>query len=167
MKFISICVYLTLITWLPGQGQNKGLEIDRLKYYSAISSGNITQIDEELSSLKADPNEGNDAFIGGLLMRKAGLESIPMEKMKLFKAGQVKLEKAIFDDSANVEYRFIRLMIQENAPGIVRYHKDLQKDKSYIEKSFKNLPADLQNSIMHYSKTSRILKPPDLNSKNE
>ena len=166
MKFIHICACLTIITGSPALGQNKGNQIDRIKFYSVVSSGNLKKINAELNSLKSDFIEGKDAFIGGLLMRKAGLETLPREKLKLFKAGRIKLEKAILEDSTNAEYRFIRLMIQENAPGIVRYHGDLPGDKYYIEKSFKTLSPDLQNAIINYSKTSKVLKPSDLINEN-
>ena len=74
-----------------------------------------------------------------------------------FKAGKVKLESAIEKDSANTEYRFLRLMIQENAPKILGYHTALEKDNLYIRKNFKTLSPVVQQAVLGYSRQSKII----------
>ena len=64
-------------------------------------------------------------------------------------------------DKDNGELRFLRLMIQEHAPGILNYKDDLEKDSLYIRQSFKKLPADVQQAITDYSKTSKVLRSED------
>ena len=47
----------------------------------------------------------------------------------------------------NVEYRFLRLPIQEHAPKIIKYQKDIQKDKEMIIREYKNLDKLMHNNI--------------------
>ena len=91
-------------------------------------------------------------------MKKAGLAGIPVQKLNLFKQGHKELEAAIKREPKNVEFRFLRLMIQENAPGVLGYKDQLPEDSEYIKKSYKTLPDEVQRAIEDYSKKSKILK---------
>jgi hypothetical protein len=51
----------------------------------------------------------------------------------MFKSGRSKLESAITKDKENTEYRFLRLIIQEHAPRIVKYRNELEKDSKWIQ----------------------------------
>ena len=86
----------------------------------------------------------------------------PKKKLDLFKEGHKKLEAALNKDSSNTEFRFLRLMIQEHAPGLLGYKRELEKDRLYIKNNFKKLPPVLQDAVISYSKESKILKPGDL-----
>jgi hypothetical protein len=102
-----------------------------------------------------------DAYEGALLIRKAGLVKLPAEKLKLFKKGRIKLETALLNDADNGEYHFLRLAVQENAPKIVKYKANIETDKAYVKKTFKNLSPAVQHAIVEYSKNSKILRPQD------
>ena len=103
------------------------------------------------------------AFEGALINEKSRFgKQAEGKKLNLFKDGHKKLESAIKKDGDNAEYRFLRLMIQEHAPGILGYKDDLKKDSAYIRQSYKKLPAEVQEAISNYSKTSKILKSEDL-----
>jgi hypothetical protein len=97
-------------------------------------------------------------------MKKAGLVGGPGKKLRTFKDGHKRLEAAIQKDSNNAEYRFLRVMVQENAPGILNYNKELQTDGEFVNKHFEKLPPVVQKAITDYSKRSKVLKPA---SKNE
>jgi hypothetical protein len=90
-------------------------------------------------------------------MKKAGLVLNPAEKLSLFKNGHKKLEAAIKNSTENVELRFLRLIIQENAPSILNYNDDLEKDSIYITQKYKRLPDNIQKVIIDYSKKSEFL----------
>lgn len=91
-------------------------------------------------------------------MKKAGLVKNVKSKLKLFKEGHHKLEEAIEKDNSNIEYRFLRLIIQENAPDILNYNKDIKKDSAFIKENYKNLPVVVRDAIEDYSKKSKVLK---------
>ena len=143
----------------------KGIEweqiFDRPAFYSIMASGNIEDLNAELELLSSASICEKEAYEGALLMRKAGLLKKASEKLELFKQGRIKLETALLNDSINGEYHFLRLSIQEHAPEVVKYRSELEVDKQYIIKTFKNLLPDVQQAIIDYSKNSIILHPQD------
>lgn len=46
------------------------------------------------------------------------------------------MEGAIPGDKNNSEYRFLRLMIQENAPDILGYNMEIEEDAAAVKKHF-------------------------------
>lgn len=135
---------------------------NRKDFYSVMASGDAKAIDEQINLLKNCTLEGKPAFEGALLMKKAGIMNGVGKKLSLFKDGHKKLEGAISENDSNAEYRFLRLMVQEHAPKMLGYKEDLKKDSAYIRQSYKKLPAEVQEAIINYSKTSKILRSDDL-----
>ena len=153
------CAIFFLVTGVCLQGNSQSF--NRKDFYAVMASANLKNVDGQINLLKNWGVAGKQAFEGALLMKKAGLVKVPAKKLSLFKQGHKKLEAAIDDDKDNGEYRFLRLMIQENAPGILGYKKDLDKDSAYLRQSFKKLPTDVQQAITDYSKTSKALRTED------
>jgi hypothetical protein len=71
------------------------------------------------------------------------------------------LEAEIIKEPKILEWRFLRLAIQANAPKIVKYSKDLNEDKEFISSHFSSAPFDLQKIIKDYAANSSILKVSD------
>jgi hypothetical protein len=138
---------------------------DKSAFYTIIASGNLEAVNGKLNLLANASFPEKQAYEGALLMRKAGLLTIPAEKLRSFKSGRIKLESALLKDSANGEYHFLRLIIQEHAPGIVRYSKDLQKDGFFIRRIFKDLSPPVQKAILDYCKHSKTLSPEEFDPK--
>ena len=173
MKHILLNIFLVLIAGLaiasPHGTSNdprstmydqrpSNADLNRTAYYKAMQSENKTLVDAQLAELNSAPADVKNAFLGAMTMRKAGIGGNPASKLKLFKQGHKMLEAAIKQDPDNAEYRFLRLMIQENAPGILGYKNDEEKDSAFIRKSYKSLPEDLQKTIADYNKKSKVLK---------
>ncbi|HEX5150380.1 MAG TPA: hypothetical protein VFW07_02965 [Parafilimonas sp.] len=139
-------------------------DFDKASYYKILKSGTAKEIDNELSKIEACTLGDKEAFKGALLMKKAGLVDIPKKKLDYFKSGRIKLETVLRDDSTNAEYRFLRLIIQEHAPKIVKYSSQLREDAAFIKKNYKTLSPDIQKIVIDYSQTSKFLKPQDFQS---
>lgn len=133
-------------------------DLNRATFYKAMESNNKILVDDQISELNSAPSNVKNAFLGAMTMRRAGIGGNPVSKLKLFKRGHILLEAAINQDPNNTEFRFLRLMIQENAPGILGYKADEEKDSEFIRKSYKSLPEDLQKTISEYNKKSKVLK---------
>jgi len=142
--------------------QDKAGGFDRKDFYLAMRGNNEEAVNKQLALVKLAALPEKSAFEGALLMKKAGLVGGPGKKLSLFKDGHKKLESVLSKDSSNTELRFLRLMIQEHAPGILGYKKELQKDKIFIRTHYKKLPPAVQEAVTDYSKESKILKPADL-----
>lgn len=134
---------------------------DKALFYHVMKSGGIDEINDQLSIINSTSIKEKDAYEGALLMRKAGVVKKAKEKLSLFKSGRIKLETAIHLDNDNVEYHFLRLMIQEHAPKVTKYHSQIKEDTKYIRENFKKLPEVIQKVVIDYSKTSKTLQPGD------
>jgi hypothetical protein len=141
--------------------QENTSEFSRKKFYSVMASGDIKKIDEEIDLLKKVNVNEKKAYEAALIMKKAGLIKGAGKKLNLFKQGHKQLEAAIAKDGSNAELRFLRLIIQEHAPGMLGYKDDLEIDSAYIRQSFKKLSVDVQQAITDYSKTSKMLRTED------
>ena len=151
------CVLFTLLCVLSFQ------TFDKAGLYAAMASGSLEEINKELTIVAATDLKEKDAYEGALLMRKAGLLSRPKEKLSTFKSGYIKMESSMAKDSGNIEYHFLRLMIQEHAPKVVHYDKDQQKDSQDIIRSFPVLSPVLQKAILNYCPHSKLLHEKLLN----
>lgn len=153
-RFI-VLLYLLLFV-ISHIAHSKGT-FDKTEFYSAFSSENLELVDKQLSILKKSSFKEKKGFQGALLMKKAGLVGNLREKLNLFIVGHKKLEEAIKADPLNTEFRFLRLIIQENAPGILNYNEELEQDSIHIKKGFSSLPAPIQKVILDYSRKSEFL----------
>lgn len=151
---------LFIFSFAATQGKLPHQGFDRSAFYKAIASGNTTEIDVQLSAVREASIPEKEAFEGTLLMKKAGMVGKAKDKLSLFKSGRLKLESSILKDNNNTEYRFLRLLIQEHTPKIVKYRNQLEDDSENIRTNFKNLSPVLQQVILDYSKKSTILKIP-------
>ncbi len=127
-------------------------------FYTALTSDDISVVETQMRHVGKLDHKDTLAFSGAMKMKLAGLLKVPAEKLKLFRQGRQQLEKAIADDSLNVEYRFLRLIIQENSPPIMRYKSELEKDKSHILDNYNKIEAYLRLEIKKYSSTSLMLR---------
>lgn len=130
---------------------------DKEAYYAAFASGEIAAMDAQIKKAATLSGTDRNAFEGAMLMRKAGFQSGPFEKLTMFKEGGKKLEAAIKAAPNNVEYRFLRLMIQENAPKIVGYDDNIKVDSESVKTNLKSLPPATQAAIGRYAKKSKYL----------
>ncbi len=121
----------------------------------------LQQLINNLTTSNKGDQKLQKAFEGALMMKKAGLLKGAGNKLKQFKAGREKLESSLQTDPGNTEFRFLRLMMQENAPKILGYNDELEEDHQHLRKNFKTLPSSVQQVVIDYSKTSKILKPSD------
>jgi len=137
--------------------------IDKGSYYNALKSKSVTDLDKMILLIEKEKiTPLNQAYKGTLVAKKAGFEKKAAAKIKLFKAGVVLLEAEISKSPKNVEYRFLRLTIQENAPKILKYNKNIKEDIAIITKGYSTLKTGLKKIIIDYSNNSTVLNSSDL-----
>ncbi|MEP7110170.1 MAG: hypothetical protein ABI760_19395 [Ferruginibacter sp.] len=162
LRFSAIFTLLFVLPGIITQGKTAPPIFDKARFYTAMSKANVDEIDYVLAQLKESLIPEKTAYEGVLMMKKAGLLTKAKEKLSLFKSGREKLEAAINNDDGNVEYHFLRLIIQEKAPKIVKYRSNLKRDTEMVTTLFKKLPPVVQQAVRDYSKKSAFLKPADL-----
>ncbi|CAN5452926.1 hypothetical protein BH11BAC3_BH11BAC3_14210 [soil metagenome] len=151
---IALCCLLPVILV---KGNQLHQSFDRSALYEAMKSTQLSEVTTALTDLEKTNLPDKLAYEGALLMKKAALLSKPIDKLHSFKAGKEKLETAIQQNPDNIEYRLLRIMIQENAPKIVRYKNDLDIDGQLVNASYKKLPFAAQSAAVDYSKNSKVL----------
>jgi len=72
------------------------------------------------------------------------------EKISTFKEGSKLIELAVANEPNNIEIRLIRLSIQENVPGIVKYKMNIKDDAAFILKHFKEQNNTLKDYIRSF-----------------
>ena len=160
-KQVFTLILLFSIVILHGKAQQQ--DFNRATFYKVLSAENEASIDAQINNVRKSGLVEMIAYEGVLLMKKSGMVAKPKEKIKLFKSGRTKLETAIAGEKDNIEYRFLRVIIQEHAPKIVKYRNELEEDCKFIRANFSRLSPFLQQVIIDYSKKSKILKIPTHN----
>jgi hypothetical protein len=155
--FFSLLL-ISLFPVVQGKSQYKGF--NRSVFYSILKSGTADEINTQINRVKESLLPEKEAYEGALLMKGSEKLSKAKDKLNMFKSGRSKLESSISKNKTNIEYRFIRLIIQEHAPKIVKYREEMEEDSKLIQTNFQNLSVFLQQLIIDYSKDSRVLKIP-------
>lgn len=158
-KLVFVCVIFLLTGLVVGNAHPQ--KFDKAEFYAVMKSATLDAVNTELETMKDAPEKERDGYEGALLMRKAGLLKRPKDRLSFFKQGRIKLETALLADPDNTEFHFLRLIIQEHAPKIVKYHSDIEKDKALIIKSFKSLSTAVRHAILDYSENSKVLHKED------
>lgn len=76
----------------------------------------------------------------------------------MFKQGKMLLEGAIKKENKNTEFRFLRLIIQENCPAFLKYQDNIKEDADAVKQMYKKISSALKQAVLDYSKTSKTLK---------
>lgn len=132
-------------------------------FYDALYSDSLETIDVALEQLNKEKSSTTvEAYKGGLTMKRSDYLKSAAKKVETFKKGHKMLEAAIKKDPNNAEYRFIRLTIQEHAPKILKYNKNIEEDKVFILKGYAKMSSKTRAYILDYAKHSDILAAKDL-----
>jgi hypothetical protein len=139
-------------------------QLEYSQVYNLLHAGNPGEINNYLKQLANEkPGSLINAYKGALLMREANFEKKASVKLAQFKKGKLLLEAEINTSPDNLEYRFLRLIIQENAPVILKYNLQLNEDKTKIIEGYNQAGKFLQDQIKTYCNFSKMLKLSDLN----
>lgn len=149
--------YGFLILFFFALGSSKAA-FDKKAYFACMYTTDVAFIDQQLRSVQSLSGVEKDAYEGAMLMKKAEVVPNKLTKLELFKEGKAKLEAAILKNAHSIEFRILRLIIQEHAPGFLGYNKSLQDDAKFIKSHFPSCTEVLKKIIQDYSKTSQYLK---------
>ncbi|WP_459209522.1 hypothetical protein [Aquimarina rhabdastrellae] len=89
-------------------------------------------------------------YYGAALTLKAKFAKTRKDKIKFFKEGAKLIEEVVAKHPNDIEIRFVRLSVQENAPRITRYKKNIKEDKLYIEQNLQNSSEQIKVYIAAY-----------------
>jgi hypothetical protein len=164
MKTPIIFALLLLFPAVAALSKSTQEKLDKAAFYEVMDRGSLDEVEKEIDIVTNSASAEKDGYLGALLMRKADKLKLPAQRLKAFKAGRMKFDPAIAANADNVEFHFLRLAIQEHAPKIVKYNKDIEADKKIVIKGYKNQPPAVQHAIIDYAKKSKVLSVSDFNS---
>lgn len=105
---------------------------------------NLDRYNEEINPLMA-------GYKASATMMMANYVWNPIAKLSCFNEGKNLLEKCITRVPRNIELRFLRLSIQQNAPSFLNYNGNIDGDKSFIIQTVGTLKdTHLQKIILDY-----------------
>lgn len=152
MKFlITLVLLMGIIIPSYGNVDEDIIELRELYYSSTNSRVNTDKLVEYLKDITFNSSTIYKGYKGMsfLLISKHSIN--PLDKLSFFKLGVLWLESSIENDFCNIELRFLRLSVQNNAPSFLNYNNYIEEDKNYLASNYKYLEdEDLKNRISNY-----------------
>ncbi|MCU4155824.1 hypothetical protein J1N10_07530 [Carboxylicivirga sp. A043] len=132
--------------------------IERSQFYEVFSGDEHDDVNELITQLEKElPNSLVNAYKGALYMKLSSFMPKAKLKIETFKKGHILLENEIKAQPENIEYRFLRLVIQEQSPPILKYKKDIKSDKRLIMDHYADLEPLVQKYVLNYANKSKQL----------
>jgi hypothetical protein len=150
MKTISILIALFFIT------TTVDITVVRQKYIAAAKTeADSDQLNNMLESVGDNSKEYTlVAYKAASVVLRAKYVKGLLVKKNLFAKGVGLLDATIAKDADNYEARLLRLNIQENAPRIAGYYKNIKEDKSFLIKHYNHQATDLKEFTKNFVKAS-------------
>jgi hypothetical protein len=124
-------------------------EIRKLYPNASKSESNSKEFALKLTDISTD-DKTLVAYKGASITMVAKFKKKVSDKISTFKEGSKLIELAVASEPNNIEIRLIRLSVQENVPGIVKYKKNILEDKSFILKQYKEQSSMLKEYLKSY-----------------
>lgn len=155
-----------MLLWLFFAVFTASAEIDKGAFFEAFGSSSASKVIAQREKLeKMKQSTEVNAYLGAIMMKEAKFKSSAAAKLKHFTKGRVLLEAQIKNNSSSVEFRVLRLMIQENCPFILGYSDNIDSDAAYITKKFASLEKTIQTVVLSYAQKSDALSASKLKEK--
>lgn len=142
----NILIALAFLVSFVGNAQD--LNEVREKFPMAQDNKEIAQNLNEKFEHEESSNSIINAYKGAVLTLMADFEKKKVEKLRLFKEGKKLIDDSIEASVDNIELRMIRLGVQENAPKILGYHKDMDKDKEFILRNYQATASNAEKEVV-------------------
>lgn len=138
-----------LLLWLIFLSQTQEVNLSvRTRFHQAIDQSKIAEALMQDLSLQKSKSTYLEAYEAALYMVNAKYLFLPTSKYASFKKGKVQLESIIANNPNNVEFRYLRLIIQKNVPQFLGYHDKQASDQLFLLYQFKNIQdQDLKSRI--------------------
>ncbi|MGY8988425.1 MAG: hypothetical protein ACKVG7_07690 [Flavobacteriales bacterium] len=155
MKLLSIIFYLISLNFFG--------TINKTEFYSYFKSNDKKSIAVGIKFISNMPDSNiKNAYLGTLIIKSAQYSKLVSDKLKIFKKGKSLLDNAIKEDPSNIEFRFLRFVLQESCPALLHYKTNLKEDKLLICEKHNTLELTVKNEINSYCIDSALLSIEDL-----
>lgn len=134
---------------------SQSLETIRAQYPQAINDAELTTTLYDALSDVSETDVVVLAYKGAVATLKANYAKRVKDKKTYFTEGAQLIETAVKADPQNIEIRYIRLSVQENAPKFLKYNDSIEADKAFILAHLPNVKTkSLKAEITSYIQSS-------------
>lgn len=149
MKKIITVLLVICFVYVSKAGEIQ--ELRNLFYASVENEDASNKLFEKLKSVTQNSSAITIGYKGMSYLIQAKHAFNPYTKFTYFTKGTKWMDKAIEKDKTNIELRFFRLSVQENAPKFLGYYEQISEDKKIILNALEQLKdKDLQTKIKDY-----------------
>jgi hypothetical protein len=103
---------------------------------------NRENVEQMIATYSSDNSPVDQAYLGVCQAIMAQYVFLPTTKLRSFYNGKDLLDTSIEEDGTNGEQRYLRLLIQLNAPSFLLYNKNIDKDLEVFIEDVKNNNID-------------------------
>jgi len=149
---------ISIVLFIAFLGVSVQLSEVREMYPQAANDEGITKkLFDELSFVTNKENAVLIGYKGASYTLMAKYTPKVKEKKEFFKTGIELMEYAIAKEPDNIELRFLRLTVQENAPKFLKYQTRLKEDKKFILDNYQTtVQKEVRRLIKNYALRSVI-----------
>ena len=117
-----------------------------LTIFLLISGTNIKEVVKEfhelnneeteavfLSNYGTSKNPSILAYVWAVELKQVEYIKNPFSKLRKFNKSKKELDRLVDYNPMNIHLRYMRLVIQENAPGILGYNDNIEEDKLFLK----------------------------------
>ena len=132
----------------------------RNHYYGVcLNETSIHEFDTYLELYKESNNVTVKGYQAVIWFLWADFYINPIKKWNCFNKGVIKLDQLIESYPDNIELRFLRLTIQNNAPIFLGYNQKVNNDKQFIYSGLNRVSdMDLKERITYYLRKNNMAK---------
>lgn len=127
-------------------------------YYFKVNLEEISldKYEDYISNLQNDARVEIKAYEAVVWFLRAKDYLNPMNKLEAFLEGKKQFKLLIDKHPNNLELRFLRYTIQDNAPVFLGYKDELKEDHNFLVENMNNTKDnDLQKRILNYLKSNK------------
>ncbi|MBB1149264.1 MULTISPECIES: hypothetical protein [unclassified Myroides] len=157
MKAALVCIF-SFISFF----QVSTTDLSKSFQQASLSAEQAQAFYEKVLTIKTT-DESASLYKGAALVTLAKFEKKIKVKKELVKEGALLIEAAIEREPTNVEFRLVRLIIQENTPKIVGYYKNIDSDKKLIIKQYDQQSTAVKKWIKTYAEQSKAFTAEERN----
>lgn len=137
MKNLLIIFFFSLLFVFSAKASSNSLRED-----FHTKDLNRENVERMIATYSADSSPVDQAYLGVCQAIMAQYVFLPTTKLKSFYDGKDLLDTSIEEDRTNGEQRYLRLLIQLNAPSFLLYNKNIDNDLDVFIEDVRNNNID-------------------------
>ena len=119
----------------------------RMQYHQANSKESLESF---ISVLEKSNLPVSEVYLASAYMQKAKYVFSPYNKLKYFNKGKDMLEAFLSKNPNSVDGKYVRYLVQRNAPSFLGYSSEIESDREFIKEHIDkaNIGVDIKKMML-------------------